>query len=384
MNNLIKVSILSMLLGACSEHHGVDNSSKAQNIVVSADSNVAGTATSEQVPVDNGSSQTFGGKPSGEDKARDNSGCNGTLLNGVYTEENTTSACEPGQYTVDIDINDSTFGSAKIERSNFTHGEIAKILISPIEGFEIANVSGCGGTLNKNTYETASLEGSCSVEVQFKATGRLMLSFDDAYLESWWEKAHPVLDSYDMKAIFYINADYVNRPKLKEYTDLLFENGHIIGHHSCSHQFVGTYEGDYMADEIERCIDFYKDYNLKHFAYPYGWAGWNAEVEEKLKARFETVRLFNTVWNEDGSTSSRPQLSSSIDGVIINGNWEPVWALLDKAREDGRIVHLSSHGINDSCEASNQGWRICLRDLQLVIDYAHSIGLELGPPKSWF
>ncbi|BBN81496.1 hypothetical protein PA25_14810 [Pseudoalteromonas sp. A25] len=317
-------------------------------------------------------------------------GCDGQLTDNTYTTAELSKNClinvtfEPLQYNVDVEINDTSLGTVSVEESDFSYGSIVHLTISPNEGYEIKTVTGCSGELSNNTYITSALTQNCTVVVEFKPIGRLMLSFDDAYVESWWKKAHPVLQNYDMKAIFYINADFVKTQKQREYTDLLFKNGHIIGHHSCSHQFVGSYEGDYMADEIQRCIDFYKDYNLKHFAYPYGWAGWKADVADKLKARFETVRLFNTVWDSEGGPSSRPQAAASIDGVIIKDNWQLVWAFLEKTRAEGTTAHLSSHGVIDDCEAAKQGWQICTRDLQLVIDYAQSLGLELGPPKDWY
>ncbi|CAH9052793.1 hypothetical protein PSECIP111951_00690 [Pseudoalteromonas holothuriae] len=73
-----------------------------------------------------------------------------------------------------------------------------------------------------------------------------MVSFGDAYAESWWKRANQLFEAFDMKAIYYVNADLVLQKGQKHYIDQLFRKGNIIGHHSCSHQFARTYKGDYI------------------------------------------------------------------------------------------------------------------------------------------
>ncbi|MBQ4849847.1 polysaccharide deacetylase family protein [Pseudoalteromonas sp. MMG012] len=334
--------------------------------------------------VTHGKSHSFMITPNEGYQIRTINGCFGILKGNSFTIKNVVEECklnvefERKSYLINTLINeDNNFGVISPASAKVKHGENISFKITPQNGFEVANVSGCNGMLTGNTYTVNNLTEACAITTEFKPIGRLMISFDDAYAESWWERAQPIFDLYNMKAIYYVNADTVIQRDQKHYIDSLFAQGNIIGHHSCSHQFARTYKGDYIKQEIQRCIDFYKDYNLKHFAYPYGWG--TESITKELSQIFSTVRLFSVNWN---GPSTRAGSAMSIDG-LERPSWEIVWKLLDRARAEGLTIHLATHDVILDCQLAQNAWAICQSELKNILEYADNLGLLLGPPKSW-
>ena len=85
----------------------------------------------------------------------------------------------------------------------------------------------------------------------------VLLTFDDGY-ESWFKNVLPVLTEEDVKAIFFINNEFL--PQASKLT----EAGHTLGGHSVSHARLTQLASDKLSFEISQSIksDF--------FAYPYG------------------------------------------------------------------------------------------------------------------
>jgi len=49
-------------------------------------------------------------------------------------------------------------------------GTPRELTLTPKDGYEMAKVEGCGGSLNGNTYITAPIRENCTVAVTFRKT----------------------------------------------------------------------------------------------------------------------------------------------------------------------------------------------------------------------
>jgi peptidoglycan/xylan/chitin deacetylase (PgdA/CDA1 family) len=309
------------------------------------------------------------------------SGCNGNLEINNYKVSRLISDCKivadfkPLVFNITTEIAQGGFFKPAYANVEFGQSQTFEIVIK--NGFKLIDVSGCNGTLEGTKFQVTDISENCKIEAKIEKKGRLIVSFDDIYADDWLNNAQPVFDLYNMKAIYYINPTLLEQRGDKEYVDQLFEKGNIIGHHSCTHQFAVGYNGDFIKDEIMKCMDFFEGYNLKHFAYPYGW-GPVGTTNELLKT-FDTVRNFAVNWSE---AAFDPTKAMSIDG-LGRINWEVVWNALDKAKAEDLTLHLATHRVIEDCEIAQSGWSICIKELQSLLEYADSIGLELGPDSSW-
>lgn len=309
------------------------------------------------------------------------SGCNGKLEAEGYFTAPVTSDCEvvadftPKIFTITTNVNEA--GSIVPLYAEVKFGQSQVFDISVEKGFKLIDVQGCNGILEGAKFHVENVSEHCEIQVKIEKQGRLMISFDDIYADEWLFNAQPIFDLYNMKAIYYINPVLLERRGYKDYVEQLYKKGNIIGHHSCTHQFAVGYKGDYVKAEVLKCIDFFKDYNLKHFAYPYGWGPESTTTE--LLQTFNTVRNFAVKWPE---AAFDPLKAMSIDGAG-RLSWEAVWKALDKAKAEDLTLHLATHRVIEDCEAAQNGWSICKDELQSLLQYADAIGLELGPDSSW-
>lgn len=85
----------------------------------------------------------------------------------------------------------------------------------------------------------------------------VLLTFDDGY-ESWFRNVLPVLNEEQVKAIFFINNEFL--PQASK----LVEAGHTLGGHSISHSRLTALSSEQLTQEVGQSIksDF--------FAYPFG------------------------------------------------------------------------------------------------------------------
>lgn len=98
-------------------------------------------------------------------------GCNGSLDGNVYTTGPVDRPCTvsvafaPNLYTVDATAigNGTVSPASQVLMANQT----ASLTLTPAANHHVANVSGCTGTLNNNTFTTDPITASCSVQATF-------------------------------------------------------------------------------------------------------------------------------------------------------------------------------------------------------------------------
>ncbi|WP_127022421.1 InlB B-repeat-containing protein [Rheinheimera mangrovi] len=98
-------------------------------------------------------------------------GCNGDLVGNTYTTGAITENCHVG---VSTSVNSYLVHAIAGEGGNISpgsvtvsHGSSTSFTVIADSGYSINNVTGCGGSLNGNTYTTGPITAACSVSASF-------------------------------------------------------------------------------------------------------------------------------------------------------------------------------------------------------------------------
>ena len=121
--------------------------------------------------VDHGATATFTVTPHGGYDVAAVTGCNGIFSDNTYTTGVITDSCTVSasfslrSYTVTA----SAGVGGGIGPSNVAvdHGATGTFTVTTEAGYSIESVSGCGGSLEGNTYTTGVITGACTVEASF-------------------------------------------------------------------------------------------------------------------------------------------------------------------------------------------------------------------------
>ncbi len=82
-------------------------------------------------------------------------------------DDGNTSNPPPTNYTVSAEAGDG--GSITPSTVTVTEGDTTSFTVTPEDAYSIGTVSGCGGSLDGNTYTTGSITSDCTVEATFVA-----------------------------------------------------------------------------------------------------------------------------------------------------------------------------------------------------------------------
>ena len=98
-------------------------------------------------------------------------GCNGSLAGNIYTTGMITAECEVratfDPQTVLVTAQAGVGGSISPMSQEINVGQTTTLTVSANAGYSIANVTGCKGTLNGNTYTTGAVTSNCQVQASF-------------------------------------------------------------------------------------------------------------------------------------------------------------------------------------------------------------------------
>ena len=118
-----------------------------------------------------GERATFELGPAGGYEIDSVSGCGGSLSGNVYTTAPVTGACAVtasfNLRSYAVTASGGSGGSISPATQNISHGQSGQVTLTPEAGYEIASVSGCGGSLSGNVYTTAPVTGACAVTASF-------------------------------------------------------------------------------------------------------------------------------------------------------------------------------------------------------------------------
>ncbi|WP_341936691.1 S8 family peptidase [Marinimicrobium sp. C2-29] len=171
------------------------------------------------------------------------SGCGGTLNNRTYTTEPVTEDCtvtarfELEEYRVRT----RTDGDGTITPSfeTLTIEDTASFTLAPDEDFRLASVSGCGGTLEGNTYTLENVQSDCTIQVDFEP---------DVYRVSG-EISAAALTSFDHTLNDSTLSDVFGAPEPEPNGD--FQTGQPINNRTTLSGFASAVPtGDYCVTQL--------------------------------------------------------------------------------------------------------------------------------------
>lgn len=183
-------------------------------------------------------------------------------------------------------------------------------------------------------------------------TAGVVLSFDDAYVNEWFE-TNKELKKYSWKATFFVSK--INTLSLSEVNKLIklqTEGNEIAGHglhHYNAATFISNHTIDqYLNQEINPMLDLMNFYGLKisSFAYPYG--GRTNKLDSTLLSKFKIVR--GRAFCEESASkqgcyfnNSKLVFSFSIDDTHNHFNIPHLLKLLNYVKKNHKILILNSH-----------------------------------------
>ena len=216
---------------------------------------------------------------------------------------------------------------------------------------------------------------SCQTQKPNPLKAGVVISFDDAYVDEWFE-ADKVLRKYDWKATFFVcKIDSIGKPQLQKLHQLQDEGHEIAGHgyhHYNAIKFVqknGIEE--YLKQEIDPMIASMKrlKFNVTSFAYPYGAR--SSALDSALSHKFKMIRGrdFEEIAPEKEGCyyrNSKFLYAFDIDNEHIHFSVPYLLKLLDNAKKNNKILILSSHQPVKSLTANYQ---TKLETLELICKY---------------
>lgn len=184
----------------------------------------------------------------------------------------------------------------------------------------------------------------------------LSLTFDDARL-SQIDKGIPILDSYGVKATFYLSPDRMVQ-RLEGWRDAV-SSGHDMGNHSLVHPCTGNFSWsqaraleDYnlekMSAELDSASSFIKELlgvDPTSFGYPCGqtYVGRGTLTRSYVplvSAMFETGRT----WMNEGPNDPWYCDPAQLTGMELDGkSFESILKLIEEARVKGSWLILAGH-----------------------------------------
>lgn len=193
---------------------------------------------------------------------------------------------------------------------------------------------------------------SCQRKEAIPYQSGVVISFDDAYVDEWFE-ADKVLKKYDWKATFCVcRIDSIGQPQIQKLHQLQAKGHEIAGHgyhHYNAVKFVKANGIDaYLKQEIDPMMASMKQlkFNVTSFAYPYGER--SDELDNALTKRFKMVRGrdFEDILPEKEGCYFRDSnllYAFDIDNNHIHFSIPYLLELLDEAKKTNKILILSSH-----------------------------------------
>jgi peptidoglycan/xylan/chitin deacetylase (PgdA/CDA1 family) len=188
----------------------------------------------------------------------------------------------------------------------------------------------------------------------------LSLTFDDARL-SQVDKGIPLLDSFGVKATFYISPDNL-LDRIDSWKEAL-KNGHEIGNHTVVHPCSGNFEWsrdkaleDYtlekMVNELDSASEFIEN-NLGvwpvSFAYTCGQSNVGKGINTQsfipvISLLFESGRS----WRNEGANDPVFCDMANLMAIELDGkSAEEAIQLIDSARANGQWLVLAGHEMDE-------------------------------------
>ena len=187
----------------------------------------------------------------------------------------------------------------------------------------------------------------------------ICLSFDDNYFEQWVEIL-PLLDTYDVKATFFVTGVGKLNNQEKAWLEQIKEAGHEIGAHGENHLPMNSYIKEnglkmYWQKEIKEHLDEFHKLNIepKVFAYPYGEKNFYIDffilpyfkATRNVASNKGEIRDISSIYFRPGSFRKH-FYSLGIDNIKAVTNRDLLDAF-QKAKDQNEVIFLHAHRIGD-------------------------------------
>ncbi len=208
----------------------------------------------------------------------------------------------------------------------------------------------------------------------------IALTFDDDRIDNWYQYL-PFLDSFGVKATFYVCKYNRFTPEQKQKLSVIQNHGHEIAFHSLNHYNMPdyVYKYKYTLDELIN-NEVVAGLNLMNrdgfypvtFAYPYG--AHNDIIDKKLMRYFKSVRALNGT--SDFAKSLAPtQKNDLLFGLGIDKSSkrtdESVLQLIKSAADNSNCAIFVAHDINTSIKLS-----VTKERLRKMFTHVNQLGLQ--------
>jgi len=157
--------------GVLSEACTVSATFRLKRYTVTATAGAGGTISPASVSVEHGVRAAFTLTPSAGFAVAAVSGCAGSLSGNTYTTGPITGSCEVAASFIEVFTVTATAGaggSISPGSALVNRGSSTAFTVTPTSTYDIAAVTGCGGTLSGSTYTTAAVTESCTVSATFR------------------------------------------------------------------------------------------------------------------------------------------------------------------------------------------------------------------------
>jgi len=206
--------------------------------------------------------------------------------------------------------------------------------------------------------------------------GGVSISFDDAYITSWYNSAF-LLSKYHWKATFDVTQ--INKLTEHQINQLFYlqKQGYEIAGHGLLHlhalKFVSTYGmSAYLEQEIFPMIEIFnkKSLRLRSFVYPY--SSRNSKIDSTLFNYFSILRTGTEAVKTPSEqvcffNNSRLVTALQIDDNVARVDDQYILDLLKYAKENNKILLLFGHKIVEG--DSNYAYQVRISRLKKICDY---------------
>lgn len=137
------------------------------------------------------------------------------------------------------------------------------------------------------------------------------LTFDVVWNDEHTEKLLDTLDSYDLKATFFVTGEWME--KYPDLTEEILKRDNEIGNHTYSHSSLRDLDEEEIRDEmleVDKILKEDFDYQPKFFRPPFG------EYDERVIKIAEELGYFTVLWSIETGDWLNPGVDKIVDRVV--------------------------------------------------------------------
>ncbi|MDB5231779.1 MAG: polysaccharide deacetylase family protein [Chitinophagaceae bacterium] len=209
--------------------------------------------------------------------------------------------------------------------------------------------------------------------------GSVAITFDDHFVDNWY-KYLPLLDSFNAKATFFVDAYSKLTDAQKNKLKIIQQHGHEIAYHTVNHYDLLKYLGKHsmqelIGKEINPGLEaMHKDgFYPTTFAYPFGSHNYQLDIE--LTKMFKSVRALNGSSNYAKSLV-RADCNKYLFGLgMDNSSNHPdklYYRMLDGVKNTSSCLVLVGHMIGEN----NSKFQVPSDRLRSILQKARELNLK--------